>query len=111
MLYFLTFFASLVPYCETLLVYLVMFKHNKNVSVSQSITLREKLCLGYFWLLISKILYHRVRKNIIVTLNSLSELQYFMKLKGLNTYEWQLNLLDIVYEIWLLRNSMFPTFL
>ena len=39
-----------------------------------------------------------IQKNIIATLNSLSELQYFMKFKGLNTCEWQVNLLDIVYE-------------
>ena len=74
-----------------------MFKQNKNKSVYQSITLREREAL--FRLLISNILDNMVRKNIIPTLNSLSELQYFMKFKGLNTCEWQVNLLDIVYEI------------
>ena len=70
--------------------------YNKNVSVDQSYSEREAL----FWLLISKTIYNGIRKNIIIaTLYLLSELQYFMKFKGLSTCEWQVNLPDLVYEI------------
>ena len=46
-LYFSTFLASLVSYCLTLLVYSVMSIHNKNVSVYQFITMREKPSIHY----------------------------------------------------------------
>ena len=82
-LYFSTFLASLVSYCLTLQVYSVMSKHNKNVGVYQSITMRETPFFGYSYV---KVYITRFEKNIIIaTLYSLSELQYFMKFNGFTT--------------------------